>query len=199
MTNFATVEDVEKVLLRRVTDADELASVNWALTVATDAIKVYTDQTIEKVEDDEIIINGPVNSDQIILPQIPVLAVSSVYEDDDLLTVDDDYKVDLDLGIIYRLNQVWSNDILNLTITYNHGYDPIPDTINGICARAASRLFQAALKSQENEGLPGVSSKSLGDFSVSFAVDNAEGMMGASSARVLLFSEKDLLDKYKAR
>lgn len=199
MADFAVVADVENVLLREITEADEIASCEYALLIASAAIRVYVEQFIERVADDPIVVNGPFNSSKILLPQIPVISVASVTETDILLTADTDYVLDPDLGILHRVGQFWDYGIQNIDIVYTHGFDPIPDTINGICARAASRMFQAGLKSAENEGVPGIASKALGDFSVSFATDTAEGTMGASAARTLLLSEKDLLDKYRAQ
>jgi len=200
MADFAVQEDVENVLLYSITEADEIAAVGYALEVSTDAIRVYVEQYIERVVDDAIVVNGPINSTTINLPEIPVISVSSIYEDDVLLVADEDYKLDTDLGVLHRIGQVWSCGIQNIAIVYTHGYDPIPDTVNGICARMASRIFQAGLRSKENDGIPGVASKSLGDFAVSFegAGSASDGVMGVSAARVLLLSEKDLLDKYKA-
>jgi len=49
--------------------------------------------------------------------------------------------------------------------------------------------------------VPGVASKGLGDYSVSFASEAGggvgEGLMGVSGARMLLLSEKDILDRYR--
>lgn len=200
MTDLATVADVEKVLLRSITDAAEVAAVEFHLAGASNAIRDYVSQYIERVADDAIVLNGPLNSTKILLPELPVISVASVEEDGVLLVADEDYKLDPDKGILHRLDgYVWSQGVQNIEITYTHGHAPIPDTIIEICARIASRLFQAGLKSQESAGVPGVSSKSLGDFSVSYAVESGEGTMGASSARMLLFSEKDLLDKYLAK
>jgi len=43
-----------------------------------------------------------------------------------------------------------------------------------------------------------VASKSLGDYAVAYTGQSFnEGTMGASGARMLLMSEKDILDKYR--
>jgi len=46
-----------------------------------------------------------------------------------------------------------------------------------------------------------VAAKSLGDYAVSFASEVGggvgEGLMGVSGARMLLLSEKDILNKYR--
>jgi len=67
--------------------------------------------------------------------------------------------------------------------------------------RSASRVYQAGLRAKEINGVTGVQSTSLGDYSVSFGSEQGggvgEGVMGASAARGLLLSEKDILDKYR--
>jgi len=199
MGNLATVADVENILIRSITDADEIASVEFALATSSNAIRDYIEQYIEQVDDEAITLNGPTNSTTILLPEIPVISVASVTEDDELLVVDDDYKIDGD-GVLHRVGaRCWSQGIQNIEIVYSHGYATIPDTIVGVCARAASRLFQAGLRSQENEAIPGIASKSLGDFSVSYTTEGAEGALGVSAAYILLMSEKLALDKYRAK
>jgi hypothetical protein len=72
-----------------------------------------------------------------------------------------------------------------------------------VCTRAAARAYQAGLKAADADGIPGVASKSLGDFSVSFTGEAgggvSEGVMGASASRMLLLSEKDMLDRYRQK
>jgi hypothetical protein len=72
-----------------------------------------------------------------------------------------------------------------------------------VCVRAASRGYQAGLRAADSEGVLGVASKALGDFSVSYASEAGggagEGVMGASAARMLLLSEKDMLNRYRIK
>jgi hypothetical protein len=89
-------------------------------------------------------------------------------------------------------------------VVYDHGYAEIPDDIVAVATRAASRAFQAGLRAAETAGMPGVSSKSLGDFAVTYSSEPlgsaaGEGLMGASGARFLLLSEKDLLNRYRVK
>jgi len=67
--------------------------------------------------------------------------------------------------------------------------------------RAASRAYQMGLKTAAQDGVPGLQALSLGDYSVTYASEASggvgEGVMGASGARMLLMSEKDMLNKYR--
>lgn len=200
MANFATLEDVENILQREITEADEIASVEFALTVATAVIRNYTKQYIEFVAAETITLDCRGGS-RVYLPELPVSSVTQVTENGVILTADEDYKLG-QYGILHRIDQDWEVGIQILEIIYPHGFDPIPDDIIGVCARAASRVFQAGLRAAEDEGVPGVSSKSLGDYAVSYGGEggsSGEGVMGVSSARMLLLSEKDVLDHYRIK
>jgi hypothetical protein len=202
---FASVQDIEHFLqLAIATDAAKRASAERALTEATAGIRWYCRQYISLVTDDEIILDSH-GGTRIYLPELPVVSVSSVVEDDETLTEGEDYKLG-QFGILHRLGQEWSIGIQNITITYSHGYDvddPGLQIAKDIATRAAARAFQAGLKAAENEGILGVQSKSLGDFSVTYSAETGggvgEGVMGASAARMLLMSEKDMLNFYRSK
>lgn len=199
MSNFATAADVE-AFLQIVLDTPEKAdAVERALTAATAAIRNYTKQHLSRVVGETITLDA--GGYRLLLPELPVIAVSAVVEDGTTLTADTDYKLG-QYGILYRIGRPWACGIQIVQVTYTHGYDPLPDDIVDVATRAAARVYQAGLRAAEHDGLPGISSKSLGDFSVSFASDAGggvgEGMMGASAARALLLSEKDLLNRYRS-
>ncbi len=196
MADFCTVADVEQFLQITVSTAAQHTSMERAIAAATAAIKDYCGQQIEEVEDDEVTFDGPAACSKLFLPELPVTEVVEVIEDDEVLVEDDDYKLGA-YGILHRIGGNWSAGIQNITVTYSHGYASIPATVAEVCARAASRAYQAGLRAEENEGVPGVTAKSLGDYNVSFASEGSEGTLGASSAPLLLKSEKDALNKYR--
>lgn len=200
MANFAEVGDMVNFLQLAIETPEQVAAANRALVEATAAIKNYCNQQIELVEDDEITLDGT-GWRRLFLPELPVTAVVSVEEDGEALTVTDDYKLGQH-GILHRVGGNWPAGIQIVTITYSHGCAEIPDDIVAVCTRAASRAYQAGLKAAETEGVPGISSKSLGDFSVAFSSEPlgaaaGEGLMGVSAARMLLLSEKDILNRYR--
>ena len=199
MADFCTVQDVENLLQIEITDADKIASCERAIAEATAAIRNYCHQYLEWVADDEITLDCA-GGTRVFLPELPVTEVSEVIEDGEILTEDDDYKLGQH-GILHRVNCDWEAGIQIITITYSHGYATLPDDIVAVATRAAGRVYQVGLRASDTEGVPGVSAKSLGDYSVSYASEVGggvgEGLMGVSGARMLLLSEKDILNKYR--
>ena len=196
MANFATVADVEAFLQVELTSS-QLVSVERALTEATAAIRNYTRQHLSLVEDDEIVLR-PFGDWRLFLPELPVLSVSLVEQDGATLTAD--AYIWEGNGILRRYPTArWCGGNKTVKVVYDHGYAEIPDDIVAVATRAAARAFQAGLRAAETAGTPGIASKSLGDFSVSYATEgsSAEGVMGASAARMLLMSEKELLNRYR--
>lgn len=202
MADFCTVADVANLLQIEITDADKITSCGRAIGEATEAIRNYCHQHIELVTDDEITLDCA-GGTKLFLPELPVVSVAEVVEDDVVLDEDDDYKLG-QYGILHRVSCDWEAGIQIVTITYTHGYDAydsLPDDIVAVCTRAAARVFQVGLRASDTDGVPGISAKSLGDYSVSYASEVGggvgEGLMGVSGARMLLLSEKDILDRYR--
>jgi hypothetical protein len=197
MADFCTVANVEDLLQVEISDADKVDAVERAITAATAAIRNYCHQYLEQVEDDVYTFDLFAPVWNLVLPEMPVVSVASVVEDDETLTEgsDEDYVV-MNYGQIRRIGSRWETGPQIVVVTYTHGYATIPDDIVDVCTRAASRAYQAGLLASEMEAVPGIESKSLGDFSVSYG-SGGDLSMGVSGARMLLMSEKDLLDKYR--
>ena len=197
MADFCTVSDVEEFLQIDISsDADKTASCERAIKEASAAIRNYCKQYIEQVTDDEETFDVRPARWNLLLSELPVTEVSAVVEDGETLTEDDDYELGA-YGQLWRVNRRWTAGNQIVTVTYTHGYATIPDDIEAVCTRAAARAYQAGLRAEDSAGVPGVASKALGDYSVSFAAEGSEGVMGASAARMLLLSEKDVLNKYR--
>ena len=198
MADFCTIADLVALLQIEI-EYDNL-SAQRAITEATAAIRNYCHQTIELVEDDEYTFDVRPARWNLLLPELPVVEVSTVVEDDETLDDGDDYKL-ANFGQLVRVGRRWAAGIQIVTVTYSHGYATIPDDVVGVCTRAAARAYQAGLKSVDSLGVPGVTAKALGDFSVSFTSEAGggvgEGLMGVSGARMLLLSEKDVLNRYR--
>jgi hypothetical protein len=198
MANFATVEDMASFLQVEITTPAQIAAAERALAEATAAIRNYTGQYLSLVTGDVVTLDG--RGARLFLPELPVISVASVVEDGAALVATTNYKLGL-YGILHRINGRWLSGVQNVVVTYTHGYAELPDDIVNICTRAASRAYQAGLTAVENDAALGVASKQLGDYSVAYQSDQgggvSDGLMGASGARLLLMSEKDILNKYK--
>lgn len=199
MANFATTADLEAFLQVSITTLEQIAAASRALTEASETIRNYTRQQIDLVVNDVVTLDSPGGS-KVFLPELPVISVASVVEDAETLTVTDNYILG-QYGILHRVSRRWATGIQIVTVTYTHGYSVIPDDIVAVCVRIASRAYQAGLRASEAGGVPGVSSKSLGDYSVSYSGESgggaSEGVLGASAARMILMSEKDILERYR--
>lgn len=132
------------------------------LEMASAAVRRYIGRSFDYVEDDVVVVRT--NADcRLRLPNGPVSALTAIngpvggdavdLEDVDLLNVDA-------LGFVSGTFTCG-----DYTVTYTHGYDPIPDDVVAVvCDLALARL---------SGGTPGMTSESLGDYSASW--DGAGG------------------------
>lgn len=196
---FCEYDDVVTILQLDDISINTGAAIASSIEDSTAAIRNYTHQYLSFVEDDTLTIDGH-GGTKIYLPELPVSKITSVTLSGVTLTEDTDYKLGQH-GILHRLNGYWTSGVQNIVIVYSHGYTIIPDDLNAICVRASSRLVQSGIVSAQFDGNPVVSSTSLGDYSVAYnssgVSSNTSGMMGVSGARILLPSEKSILDKYR--
>jgi len=195
MADFCTVADLEQFLQIEIATTAQVTSAERAIGEATEAIRNYCHQYLELVTDETIVLDCA-GGTRLYLPELPVVSVSAVVEDDDTLTENDDYKLG-QWGILHRVGGNWAQGVQIVRITYTHGHETIPDDINSVCVRAAARAYQMGLRSAEVAGVPGITATALGDYSVSYATPDTEGLLGASGGRMLLLSEKDMLDRYR--
>jgi hypothetical protein len=142
-TSFVSVEELAAFLRRDIDVGDPSAQLYVEL--ATGMVRRVTGQTIEKVEGDTVKLDG-VTRRLVFLPQIPVLAVSSVAittngTATDLVEVDDfDWSPN---GELRRLPEwtLWHADRQGIVVTYDHGYDPLPEDIRMVTLQLAARLW----------------------------------------------------------
>ena len=193
---FCEVRDVQN-LLQMTVPSEKMLSVERAIAEATAAIQNYTNQVLTYVEDDSIMLDS-LGGNKLYLPQLPVISVSSVSVDELPLVTTGDYKLG-QYGILYRVWNHWTPGIQNITVVYTHGYAVMPDDIVSICARAAARIYQAGLSTASIDGNAAIASIGLGDYNVSYQNPSIAdgGLLGVSAPRMLLLSEKDVLQKYR--
>jgi len=197
---FCTISDMESLLQMDI-PAELHVSATRAIAEATEAIRNYTKQHIYPIET-----NGRVTFDvmvpryNLLLPQLPILEITEVLEDGDALVEHDDFKLTQD-GQILRVGGRWALGVGAVVVSYAYGYADVPQTVLDIATRAATRAFQAGLRARETDGVPGVSSVALGDWSLNFASEAGggvwEGVLGVSGTRLLLLSERDALNRYR--
>src|ERR1051326_5505376 len=105
-----------------------------ALEGASAAVQTYTGQTLAFVEEDTVRVHGT-GTQSLLLPQVPVgtisdITVTDLADVDTVLTEDIDFVVESDSGILWRTGfDVWTRGKLNVSVTYDHGYDPVPGDV----------------------------------------------------------------------
>lgn len=187
---LASISDLEDFLGRAITTDLARRQASLMLDKATGEIQSYCRQTLELVEDDEVVLKGNWTP-RLSLPQRPVVEVSSVsvdgfeYQDGVDRSFDGQHTIYrgkvsfLPNGDCCPLTSWlhWGGPDISVTVTYTHGYPPneTPDTIKGICLASAARGI--------NNPSGGVSSETLGPYTYT----------SSAAATVLLPSEMRLL------
>lgn len=194
---FCEVADVAEFLQVDI-PSEKAASAQSAIDAATAEIQNYCRQTLSLVENDEISLDVAPGQPQLLMPELPVVAVQAVTEAGRPLQEGTDYVLGQH-GMLHRIGRPWAWGIQVVTVTYTHGYATLPGTLVDICKRSAARAYQAGLRAEAQEGVPGVQAESLGDHSVTYGAEGAGDSMvlGASAAPILLKSEKQALNRYR--
>lgn len=133
---FATVADVATYLQRDL-DASDAATAEMVLDIATEMIRSYTGQRLDSVANETVTLPAT-STAELLLPSFPVTAVSSVVHDGKTLVVDDDY-VWTRAGVVTKTMGYWT---ARTTITYSHGYSPIPADVRGVCIEVTKRAME---------------------------------------------------------
>lgn len=153
----------------------------------------YTDQVIQ-LQASNIDLQTPALLDirrsygQVVLQHYPVSSVT-ISQDGTNLTVDQDYTLDTDTGIITFWTKV--NDHLDkLKVTYTGGYSTanIPGEIKLVALQGLKYEFEKSAPAKQGTGRS-VKSKTVGDFSVSYEDD--------AGPKGYITDNKHILDSYK--
>ena len=99
-------------------------------------IRSYTGQHISLVEDEEVKV-WPLMRRVVVLPENPVVDVTSVTDADYGLVDVDDYEWTPWGTITSRYLSGYA-----LTVVYSHGFAVIPDDIRGVCIEVAKRALE---------------------------------------------------------
>lgn len=134
MAAFADVDDLA-ALLGETFDSTRSAQAELALELASTAVRVSARQTIDYVEDDTIIFDGPYGA-ELDLPERPVVSVAEVSVDG---TVDTDWE--LVGSSLRRTSGGWGGPGVSVSVTYTHGFETTPATARWVCLQAAARFM----------------------------------------------------------
>lgn len=168
---FATTDDLGDVLGVEI-DAED-AQALAALDAATAMIQALTNQTLEQVAGDVLVMDGS-GTRVLMLPELPVTAVSAVEVDGEALSASE-YQWSAD-GYLRRTGATWPADLRNVEITYTHGYAQLPALIVSMTAKLAARLYQVPAS---------VRQETIGSYSTSYV------------SPTLQADELALLDRYR--
>lgn len=196
--DFCSVADV-KTFLGIASDAIvNEAQIEQAIKEASAVIQNYCNQEIGASSSKTFLMDGR-GTDKLFLPELPVVQIESVKVDD--VALDSTQYALAENGILRRKGGVWPEGARNIEVVYSYGYSAIPADIKGVCYRSAARVYQAQLKANRTDFVDDVKSVSVGDYSIGFGSsgERGESSGNVSAARVLLNSEKEILNKYRSK
>jgi hypothetical protein len=128
---------------------------------------------VRLVENDTVTLYGDA-TDRLLLPAAPVVTVTAVTLDGDPLTPGTHYRVRRDAGILRRIGGVWP-DWAEVSVTYSHGYDPIPEEIEEAVIDQARTIYRVQ---------PGVQTVQAGGESITYGAQAAIGVTSQWTAAV---------------
>lgn len=124
MAAFATHSELATRLGVELT-TDEQSRATMLLGLASDVIRRAARQRIGR--ETSTIAVSTVGS-RVLLPERPAVSIGAVSPDPGGWSLDGDYLTGLPIGGTY-------------SITYDHGYDPVPDTIKAVCLEVVVRVW----------------------------------------------------------
>lgn len=192
MADLAGVEDLAAYLGRPL-DTIDLDRATVLLRMASSVIRGYVEQQLDYLEDDEITLPGqPLNfflgerRKRLFLPQLPVVAVTSVVVDGTpLLYAYPTFEYQWSsYGVLERVYGWWPNTPGSIVVTYTHGYPEIPSELTAVCAAMAGRVW---------DNPTGVKSETIDDYAVTQALPLSGVPIGMSVSE----AEATILDAYR--
>jgi hypothetical protein len=192
---FATTDDLRVELGITTFTEDQEARALRRIDGATGAIQRYTRQTIELTSGDVAILTGSWTP-ALVLPELPVTAVTSVVIDGETLTADTDYQFD-GQRTLWRGDAVhdwsdwpwryprphechWGGPETKITVTYSHGFDPVPPEVVEICVAMALRGWDTPT---------GATSETIGSWSASYGTSVAGGAVSMTREERRILNE----------
>jgi hypothetical protein len=133
MTQFATADELAARLGVEFTD-DETTRANTLLELASGTVQAAARQHIELVTDDQLTMPGT-RETAILLPERPVVAATASINGVQVT----DFDVRDEEALVRRGG--WGGTSDTVTVTYTHGYDPVPDAIKALTLEAVVRVW----------------------------------------------------------
>lgn len=168
LSPLATVDQLASYLQQPLATNDPSATL--MLEIASGMVRDELEQDLSFLAGDVVTLD-PINGGFVFLPQMPVAQVSLVeYLDTSQTpavwtTADPSlYTVSTRLGIIAALpdtDVIWPSIPNSWRVTYDHGYDTIPDGLVGVCLGVAARIYSTPA---------GAESERIGGYQVKYAM-----------------------------
>lgn len=176
MDPFVSEEELRVYLKLPESNLDaKLASM--AVDAGCQAVRDNCHQNIETTR--TVIWTNGSGSSRLILPYLPVQEIHSLYQDENLVEVED-YRLDKEGGVLIRTHRgIWPRGEENLEIDLTYGYElrNIPTTVKMVALQIAARIYE------------------MGPFETD-SIGGAQVMKGASHPNEL---EQDALYNYGRR
>lgn len=119
-------------------DSVESDAATLALNVASGAVRRYCGWSISAETKTGELVDGT-GRRSVWLPTLRLTAVSDVTEGGVALVDGTDYVWTRE-GRLYRAG-LWRNVPRNIQVTYTHGFDTVPDDVQGVTLSAAGRIY----------------------------------------------------------
>lgn len=186
MASLASIDDLEARLGRTVDNEDQAQA---ALDDASAAIRAYTGQQFDLVEDDQVRLRA--RKGAVSLPQRPVVDVTAVANVDTgsvEFTWDAGSSVTLagfDALRTFEVEPYRNARPLYVDVTYSHGYETVPADIVAVTCQVAGRALG------RTPDATAVTQESIAGYSYSVSGAAASGALGFT------LPERQVLDRYR--
>jgi hypothetical protein len=131
-----TVQQAKDYLKVDYTEEDSL--IESLINQASDYLEKFKHKRkIKKTTITNELYNGN-NRKRLFLKNYPISNVT-VTKDGQPFT---DFKANLQTGILFCTNGVWNPDFQNISVSYDAGYDPIPDSFVRECLNLVSEWYE---------------------------------------------------------
>lgn len=121
-------------------DADQ-ARVTRLLEMVSAAVRTYTGQTFDLVEDDEVTLQ--VTDGRVMLPQRPIVEVSEVTNASGTPIAGVTWRTTNPLRPTVAYGRPWCWPDREVTVTYSHGYATIPADISMVVAERVAAMWSS--------------------------------------------------------